>query len=239
MSRATQEYKQELSLFHIRGHYPLGRCFPAASVIKTFCNSSRTSTTFASYNPAIRRQRFGLVPFRSPLLRVSRELRSMPPKHRPHRTQLILFSFPPGTEMFHFPGFASRRRYSTDFQFKTERVSPFGDLRIKGYKPPPRSFSQVSRVLHSRPRPRHPPCTLTSLVRNFVYHNHFLQSDTSQPQSREDFNYLCIFVCQRVRASRNERTAPHGAVRKVRTRGLTAFPHEAKVFRIRRHVERV
>ncbi len=40
------------------------------------------------------------------------------------------------------------------------RVSPFGHLRIKGYKPPPRSFSQVSRVLHSRPRPRHPPCTL-------------------------------------------------------------------------------
>ncbi|KKW43150.1 MAG: hypothetical protein UY93_C0004G0002 [Parcubacteria group bacterium GW2011_GWA1_56_13] len=33
------------------------------------------------------------------------------------------------------------------------RVSPFGYLRIKGYKPPPRSFSQVSRVLLSRPRP--------------------------------------------------------------------------------------
>lgn len=41
------------------------------------------------------------------------------------------------------------------------RVSPFGHLRITGYKPPPRSFSQVSRVLLSRPRPRHPPCTLT------------------------------------------------------------------------------
>ncbi len=33
--------------------------------------------------------RFGLFPFRSPLLRESR-----------------LFSLPPGTEMFHFPGFA-------------------------------------------------------------------------------------------------------------------------------------
>ena len=32
---------------------------------------------------------FGLFPFRSPLLRES-----------------LLFSFPPGTEMFHFPGFA-------------------------------------------------------------------------------------------------------------------------------------
>ena len=39
-------------------------------------------------------------------------------------------------------------------------VSPFGHLRIAGYTPPPRSFSQVDHVLHRRPRPRHPPCTL-------------------------------------------------------------------------------
>ena len=49
------------------------------------------------------------------------------------------------------------------------RVSPFGYLRIKGYKPPPRSFSQVSRVLHSRPRPRHPPCALNCLPRGDLY----------------------------------------------------------------------
>ncbi len=55
------------------------------------------------------------------------------------------------------------------------RVSPFGHLRITGYKPPPQSFSQVSRVLLSRPRPRHPPCTLMSLVRRPIYHNHFKQ----------------------------------------------------------------
>jgi hypothetical protein len=60
-------------------------------------------------------------------------------------------------------------------------VSPFGYLRIKGYIPPPRSFSQVSRVLLSRPRPRHPPCTLMSPVRRPEYHNHpsaFLQQVT-------------------------------------------------------------
>ena len=159
--------------FYIRGHYPLGRCFPTASAIKTFCNSSRTSTKFASYNPDTRRYRFGLFPFRSPLLGVSREQRSLQTNIRLKRTPLILFSFPPGTEMFHFPGFASRRRYSADFQFKTERVSPFGYFRIKGYKPPPRNFSQVSRVLHSRPRPRHPPCTLMSLVRRPIYHTSF------------------------------------------------------------------
>src|SRR3989344_4327960 len=126
-------------LFLVRGHYPLGRCFPAASAIQTIDNSSRTSTMSTSYNPPIRRQRFGLFPF------------------------------PPGTEMFHFPGFASRRRYPTDSS-SNWRVSPFGYLRITGYKPPPRSFSQVSHVLLRRPRPRHPPCTLMSLARKPEYH---------------------------------------------------------------------
>ena len=43
-----------------------------------------------SYNPAGHAPRFGLLPFRSPLLPESR-----------------LISLPPGTEMFQFPGFAS------------------------------------------------------------------------------------------------------------------------------------
>ncbi len=107
MSRATQECVQKSRhVFHLRGHYPLGRCFPAASTIQTIDNSSRTSTTHAPYNPPVRRQRFGLFPFRSPLLRASRELCSLRTSIRSKRTQLILFSFPPGTEMFHFPGFA-------------------------------------------------------------------------------------------------------------------------------------
>ena len=114
MSRATQECEQESSVFYIRGHYPLGRCFPTASAIQTFCNSSHTSMMSAPYNPSIRRRWFGLFPFRSPLLGVSRELRSLQTNIRLKRTQLILFSFPPGTEMFHFPGFASRRRYPAD-----------------------------------------------------------------------------------------------------------------------------
>ena len=41
------------------------------------------------------------------------------------------------------------------------RVSPFGYFRIKGYKSPPRNFSQTSYVLHRLCKPRHPPCTLT------------------------------------------------------------------------------
>ena len=51
--------------------------------------------------------RFGLLPFRSPLLRESR-----------------LISSPPGTEMFQFPGLASPSRAMTGHD--PRRVSPFG-----------------------------------------------------------------------------------------------------------------
>jgi hypothetical protein len=50
--------------------------------------------------------RFGLLPFRSPLLRKCREFhsyRSMDDKRTKFR---ILVSFPPGTKMFQFPGCA-------------------------------------------------------------------------------------------------------------------------------------
>ena len=59
---------------------------------------------------------FGLFPVRSPLLRES-----------------LLFSFPPGTEMFHFPGFASSRLWIRREirQHYPPWVSPFRHPRIK------------------------------------------------------------------------------------------------------------
>ncbi len=59
--------------------------------------------------------RFGLLPFRSPLLGKS-----------------LLFSFPPGTQMFHFPGFLSHGLCVPPWmtQLFLCRVSPFGYLRI-------------------------------------------------------------------------------------------------------------
>ena len=70
---------------------------------------------------------FSLLPFRSPLLGES-----------------LLFSFPPGTEMFHFPGFASPRlliQRGIDRHYPVG-VSPFGYLRIIAWFAAPRSFSQ-------------------------------------------------------------------------------------------------
>jgi hypothetical protein len=77
--------------------------------------------------PPITSHRFGLFPFRSPLLRESRFL-----------------SFPPGTKMFQFPGLplsalwiqaGVRAHYHA-------WVSPFGNPRINGWSAPSRGLSQ-------------------------------------------------------------------------------------------------
>ena len=48
-------------------------------------------------------------------------------------------SFPPGTEMFQFPGFAPSRVTLLG------RVSPFGNPRIKAYSQLPMAYRSVSR----------------------------------------------------------------------------------------------
>ena len=97
-------------------------------------------------------RRFGLFRVRSPLLSESR-----------------LLSFPPGTEMVHFPGFAPphlwiqcgvRRFYQRGF--------PHSD--IPGSKPAcgsPRLIA-ACHVLHRHLLPRHPPCALSNLTIKFT-----------------------------------------------------------------------
>ena len=71
---------------------------------------------------------FGLFRFRSPLLAES-----------------LLISFPLGTEIFHFPRWASYTYvFSVRWEVEPPRVTPFGYLRIKGCLAPPRSFSQLA-----------------------------------------------------------------------------------------------
>ena len=78
-----------------------------------------------SYNPKRQASWFGLVPFRSPLLRKS-----------------LLLSLPPGTEMFQFPGYAPCTLW---IQVQVlphygQWVSPFGNLRIKAYLQLPEAY---------------------------------------------------------------------------------------------------
>src|SRR5690606_23814205 len=92
--------------------------------------------------------RFGLFPFRSPLLRESR-----------------LISLPPGTEMFQFPGLASRSYPFTPGR-RTMTPARFPHSDTRGSKPAcgsPRLFA-ACHVLPRLPAPRHPPRALPRLA---------------------------------------------------------------------------
>ena len=135
----------------------LWAAFPFAYKAVTFsgrlfqARSARVgSPVMRSYNPGLpaRVARFGLVRVRSPLLAES-----------------WLFSFPPGTEMVHFPGFAPptygfsrRRREFTPARFPHSDI-PGSKLAYSS----PRLFA-VSHVLHRLLSPRHPPYALSSLT---------------------------------------------------------------------------
>ena len=86
---------------------------------------------------------FGLFRFRSPLL-----------------TESLLISFPPGTEMFQFPGFpppamrgVSRINSGMGYPIRTPPV----DSACLGTH---RRFRALARVLHRPKLPRHPPLAL-------------------------------------------------------------------------------
>ena len=98
--------------------------------------------------------RFRLFPVRSPLLGESR-----------------LISFPPGTEMFHFPGLASAAYvFSGRYPDVTRDGLPHSE--IPGSKPVGGSPGLIAanHVLHRSLTPRHPPYALSSLTVNLRAH---------------------------------------------------------------------
>ena len=105
----------------LRAFHPLRGRFPASSADFAYRRAGGPTTPV----PALRRDRFGLLRFRSPLLAQSR-----------------LLSFPPGTEMFQFPGFASPLDGDAGLPL---RVAPFGYPRINGYVPLHAAFRSLSR----------------------------------------------------------------------------------------------
>ena len=110
--------------FRIRGYYPLWLFFP-----KDFTNDSHltpVNRVQLPRNPTSRRMGLDFSPFA-----------------RHYLGNHILFSIPPGTKMFQFPGFASwTYEFSSRFPVKTGRVAPFGDPRIKACLTAPRGLSQ-------------------------------------------------------------------------------------------------
>ena len=113
---------------------------------------------------------FGLFRVRSPLLAES-----------------LLLSFPPGTEMVHFPGLARTRLC---IQRAVSGFCPEGFphseiLGSKGASPSPRLIAG-SHVLHRRLAPRHPPYALSSLTIKSAQHtSRTVPSDEFQVTSQQ------------------------------------------------------
>ena len=109
--------------------------------------------TLGSRNPNVQARWFGLFPFRSPLLRES-----------------LLFSFPPSTEMFHFPGLAAEPYFIQTLStgHYSRWVFPFGYLRIKVYLPLPEAFRSLSR-------PSSPTDAKASIMRPFELDQFFFK----------------------------------------------------------------
>ena len=93
---------------------------------------------------APRRRRFGLLPFRSPLLRES-----------------TFLSFPPGTEMFQFPGFAHLIGVTGLQPAGLPHSDTCGSIHACRS---PHIFA-ACRVLLRRRKPRHPPSALDNFSR--------------------------------------------------------------------------
>ena len=151
MSRGTREHSKRVTYLFAYGAVTLcGGPFqkPLAKVV--ICNSSTrpqpnqevsrnpTQATLAGLAPAW----FGLFRVRSPLL-----------------TESLLLSFPGGTEMVHFPPFASSELcvHSGMTGHDPCRVFPFGDPRFK-------ACLRLPEAYRSLPRPSSPLCTKASTV---------------------------------------------------------------------------
>jgi hypothetical protein len=155
--RATWDTAWESQRFRLRGYHPLCRRFPTSSATQTIFYSlpdqqlrlGGPATPNAQRLLAMTRARFGLFPFRSPLLRESR-----------------LLSFPVGTEMFHFPTFPPPAL--------CVQAGAMGHYAHSGFpirKSPDRSLVADSPgliagsyVLLRLLVPRHSPCALINLA---------------------------------------------------------------------------
>ena len=131
------------SMFRVRDCHPLRSGFPACSTTFHLACCRR------SYNPGrCRRQpRFGLMRVRSPLL-----------------AQSLLLSFPPGTKMFQFPGFALGVS-----QVPESLPAGFPIRTSAGHRAfaPHRGFSQLITSFFASESHRHPPCALVRFPYTF------------------------------------------------------------------------
>ena len=141
---------REPACCRLRGCHPLWPIVPDRSTNVLVGNSPALRPN-RSYNPTVQARWFGLFRVRSPLLAES-----------------LLFSFPPGTEMVHFPGLSSPT-YGFSRRYSGMSLSGLPHSDILGSKPvcgSPKLFAAY-HVLHRLLAPRHSPYALSSLTYSF------------------------------------------------------------------------
>ena len=135
--------------FRLPGSHRLRPTVPGRST-RVLVSYSPASRPDRPYNPGVQAHRFGLFRVRSPLLAES-----------------LLFSFPAGTEMVHFPALSSTAYvFSRGYPGITPGGLPHSD--ISGSTPVCGSPKLIAayHVLHRLLAPRHPPYALSSLTIN-------------------------------------------------------------------------
>ena len=137
MPRPTQVPSGSRCRCRVRGCHPLWPAFPCRSANRPLCNSHVEGPTTPQRKPL----RFGLFPFRSPLLRES-----------------IFLSIPPVTEMFQFAGLAARHLW-----IQCRLVQ--GSRNCRSFVSSSGLFADFHALLRLL-MPRHPPCALNSLTTN-------------------------------------------------------------------------
>ena len=137
----------EPACFRLRGSHPLWPIVPDRST-NTLVFDSPASRPGRPYNPDVHARRFGLFRVRSPLLAES-----------------LLFSFPAGTEMVHFPALSSTT-YVFSRGYLGINLGGFPHSEISGSTPVCGSPKLIAacHVLHRLLVPRHPPYALSSLT---------------------------------------------------------------------------
>ena len=141
---------RESAKCRLRGCHPLWPIVPDRSTKPLIGNSLVLHQTGPT-TPPCKHDGLGYVRVRSPLLAES-----------------LLFSFPPGTEMVHFPGLSSPP-YGFRWRYSGISLSGLPHSEILGSKPvcgSPKLFAAY-HVLHRLLAPRHSPYALSSLtIRN-------------------------------------------------------------------------
>ena len=133
--------------FRLPGSHRLWPTVPSRSTRGLVCDSPALRPG-RPYNPGVQARRFGLFRVRSPLL-----------------TESLLFSFPAGTEMVHFPALSSPA-YGFSRGYPGITLGGFPHSEISGSTPVCGSPKLIAayRVLHRLLAPRHPPYALSSLT---------------------------------------------------------------------------